>query len=243
MLSLVIPAHNEAKTLQKTILDLKAELEKHSIDYEIVVVDDHSTDNTREVLSTLQGDILKLQPTQNSGPPGFGFAVRAGLEVFKGDIVAVVMADGSDLPQDIVRFFREIEKGYECAFGSRFIKGSTVIEYPWLKLALNRVANIFIQLLFQLKYNDVTNAFKMYRRSVIEGLKPFLSHHFNLTVELPLKAIVRGYTYSVVPNTWINRKEGISKFKIREMGSRYLFIIIYCFIEKWLSSGDYRRKK
>jgi dolichol-phosphate mannosyltransferase len=96
--------------------------------------------------------------------------------------------------------------------------------------------------LFGLRYNDVTNAFKMYRANVIQGLKPFLSHHFNLTVEVPLKAIIRGYSYCVIPNTWINRKSGVSKLKIREMGSRYLFIIIYCFIEKWLSRGDYMRK-
>jgi len=93
-----------------------------------------------------------------------------------------------------------------------------------------------------LRYNDVTNAFKMYRSHVIPGLRPFLSHHFNLTVELPLKAIIRGYTYAIVPNEWINRKEGVSKLKIKEMGSRYLFIVLYCFLERWLSRGDYRAK-
>jgi dolichol-phosphate mannosyltransferase len=103
------------------------------------------------------------------------------------------------------------------------------------------LANTFIRILFGLRYNDVTNAFKLYRKEVIQGLKPLLSHHFNLTVELPLKAIVRGYSYTVVPNSWTNRKQGESKLKIKEMGSRYIFIILYCFIEKWLSRGDYHR--
>jgi dolichol-phosphate mannosyltransferase len=111
------------------------------------------------------------------------------------------------------------------------------------KLILNRAGNTFIRILFGLRYDDITNAFKLYRREVIDGLKPLLSHHFNLTVELPLKAIVRGYTYAVVPNTWINRNTGVSKLKIKEMGSRYLFIIFYCFIEKWLSRGDYHKVK
>src|SRR5690606_24317358 len=87
------------------------------------------------------------------------------------------------------------------------------------------------------------NAFKMYRADVIHGLKPFLSHHFNLTVELPLKAIVRGYTYAILPNSWHNRKAGESKLRIKEMGGRYLFIVIYCLIERWLSAGDYRKKR
>jgi dolichol-phosphate mannosyltransferase len=104
------------------------------------------------------------------------------------------------------------------------------------------MANHLIRVLFGLRYN-ITNAFKLYRRPVIEGLKPFLSPHFNLTVELPLKAIVRDYSYEVVPNEWINRKSGVSKLRIQEMGSRYLFIVLYCLIEKWLSRGDYRRHR
>jgi dolichol-phosphate mannosyltransferase len=130
----------------------------------------------------------------------------------------------------------------DCVFGTRFSKESKVVGYPLLKLVLNRIANSFIRLLFGLRYNDMTNAFKLYRRHVIQGLQPILSHHYNLTVELPLKAIVRGYSYSVVPNSWTDRKQGVSKLKIKEMGSRYVFIILYCFIERWLSKGDYHRR-
>lgn len=241
-LSIVIPAHNEAGIIGPTVRNLHKELEGAGIEHEILVVNDHSKDETENILKILSEEISEVRYINNQGPGGFGFAVRCGLENFKGESVAVVMADESDPPEDVVRFFRVLEEGYECAFGSRFIRGAKCIDYPWLKLFLNRCANSFIQVLFGLKYNDVTNAFKMYRREVVQGLRPFLSHHFNLTVELPLKAIVRGYNYKVIPNTWINRKEGVSKFNIREMGSRYMFIIIYCFIEKWLSAGDYFRK-
>jgi dolichol-phosphate mannosyltransferase len=91
-----------------------------------------------------------------------------------------------------------------------------------------------------LRYNDVTNAFKLYRRSAIAGAQPLLSHHFNLTVELPLKCIIRGYRYAVLANSWKNRERGISKLRIKEMGSRYLFVILYCWLERTLSRGDYR---
>jgi dolichol-phosphate mannosyltransferase len=152
------------------------------------------------------------------------------------------MADASDDPEDLVRFWRAMERtGAECVFGSRFAPGGRVIDYPRVKLALNRAANQAIRLMFGIRYDDTTNAFKLYRREVIAGVSPLVSRHFNLTVELPLKAVVRGYSYLVVPNSWTNRAEGVSKFRIKEMGSRYAFIVLYCLLEKWLSRGDYRR--
>ena len=243
-LSVVIPAHNEQDSIKRTVRILDAHLSAEEIDHEILVVNDNSTDRTEEILIQLQREIPSLRYINNYPPHGFGFAVRKGLESYSGDAVAVYMADGSDRPEDLVRFFEEMEKqGVDCVFGSRFMKGAKVVDYPYLKLIVNRCANAFIQVIFGLRYNDVTNAFKLYRRHVVDGLKPFLSHHFNLTVELPLKAIVRGYSYTVVPNDWVNRKAGLSKLRIQEMGSRYLFIVLYCFIEKWLSKGDYHRMK
>jgi dolichol-phosphate mannosyltransferase len=173
-------------------------------------------------------------------PPGFGFAVRTGLEEFTGDAVAIVMADGSDDPADVIRYHRILEEGYDCAFGSRFMRGARVHEYPRFKLILNRVANLGIRALFRHGYNDTTNAFKAYRREVIETVQPILSNHFNLTVELPLKAIVRGHSYGIVPISWTNRRQGTSKLKLQEMGSRYIFIVLYVFLEHHLSRGDYR---
>jgi dolichol-phosphate mannosyltransferase len=239
LLSVVMPAHNEKANLDGTIGPLVKALEEAGIKHEILVVNDNSNDGTDAVLEELQGHYPSVRSFRNPPPNGFGFAVRAGLAAFHGDAVAIVMADGSDSPADVVAFYRKLMEGYDCVFGSRFIKGSEVIDYPSHKLVLNRLANNFIKLLFGIRYNDVTNAFKCYRRSVIAGLQPLLSHHFNLTVELPLKAIIRGYSYAVLPNSWRNRKTGFSKLKIREMGSRYLFIVLYCFVERHLSRGDY----
>lgn len=238
-LSVVIPACNEEGQIEETVRNLHSTLTISQIKNEILIINDNSKDNTENILKNICTKLPHVRYLNNTGPNGFGFAVRCGLEDFNGDAVAIYMADGSDLPEDVVIFFKKLEEGYDCVFGSRFMKGGKVIDYPLFKLVLNRLANLFISLIFQMRYNDTTNAFKMYRRHVIQGLKPFLSHHFNLTVELPLKAIVRGYSFAVIPNTWTNRKTGESKLKIKEMGSRYLFIVLYCLLEKWLSRGDY----
>jgi dolichol-phosphate mannosyltransferase len=242
-LSVVIPAHNEAAGVGATVRDLCNRLAAEEIDYEIVCINDHSSDATENVLRRLCNELPRVRYFNNRYAPGFGLAVRRGLETFTGDAVAIYMADASDLPEDLVSFFRTmLSSDVDCVFGSRFAEGAKVIDYPLPKLVLNRIANHCIRLLFNLRYNDITNAFKLYRRHVIDGIQPILSHHFNLTVELPLKAIIRGYSYSIVPNQWINRKTGESKLKIQEMGSRYLFIVLYCLCEKWLSRGDYRSR-
>ena len=176
-------------------------------------------------------------------PPGFGNAVRAGLEVYTGDYVAIMMADMSDSPRDLVSYYRVLEQGYDCAFGTRFGRGGRVSDYPRVKLVLNRLANAFIRVLFRHGYDDTTNAFKAYSRRVIDQVQPLLSHHFNLTVELPLKAIVRGYDFAIVPISWTNRRHGVSKLKLQEMGSRYVFIVFYVWLEHHLSRGDYRRDR
>jgi dolichol-phosphate mannosyltransferase len=239
LLSVVIPAHDEAGNLEETLRSLAAALARAGIEHEILVVDDGSTDDTGALVRKLAHELHGLRCVENPPPHGYGFAVRQGLSLFRGEYVAIVMADGSDDPEDVVAFYRKIREGYDCVFGTRFARDARVVDYPWPKLALNRLANTLVRMLFLIRYNDVSNAYKMYHRRVIAGVQPLLSQHFNLTVEIPLKAIVRGYSYAVLPNSWRNRKQGISKFRIHEMGSRYLFIILYCLLEKLLSRGDY----
>jgi dolichol-phosphate mannosyltransferase len=240
-LSVVIPAHDEAEVIEPTLRALATELAGEGIDYELVVVDDASRDGTGAVVARLAAEDPRVRCIRNDGPHGFGFAVRAGLDEFAGDAVVIAMADGSDDPRDVVLYCRVLEAGYDCAFGSRFMPGATVQDYPWLKLLINRIVNLGIRMIFRHGYNDTTNAFKAYRREVVHNLQPLLSHHFNLTVELPLKAITRGFSYAIVPTSWRNRAAGESKLRLEEMGSRYLFIILYVFLEKHLSRGDYRR--
>jgi dolichol-phosphate mannosyltransferase len=242
-LSIVIPAYNEEGSIEQTIHQLYTVLCHHKILHEILVVNDNSKDNTEAVLKDLQNTVPTLVFYTNTGPNGFGYAVRYGLERFNGDCVALMMADLSDSPEDLIKFYNKLQEGYDCVFGSRFSKGGKVVDYPKVKLFINRIANQIIKICFNIRYNDTTNAFKLYKREVIDGLKPFLSPHFNLTLELPLKAIIRGYSYAIVPNSWINRRTGTSNLKIKEMGSRYFFIMLYCLIEKYFSRGDFYKEK
>jgi len=221
-------------------LDLELSLKR--IPHEIVVVDDGSTDSTWKVLQETQKELTRLRPVRNPGPHGFGRAIIHGFQHIKGDAVVVMMADESDDPRDVVRYWEILNEGWDCVFGSRFMPSGGVIDYPRFKLFLNRRVNWFIRMFFRIKLNDTTNAFKAYRRTVIEGCRPYLSPHFNLTVEIPLKAIVRGYTWTTMPITWRNRRSGESKLKLKEMGSRYLFIILYCWLEKYFSCGDYKKQ-
>jgi dolichol-phosphate mannosyltransferase len=241
-LSGVIPAHNEEETVGSTVEEIVSSLSREGIDHEIVVVNDSSLDGTAAVVREIAEHSPQVRCIDSPYQGGFGLAVRAGLEAYEGDAVAIMMADGSDSPEDLVTYQRLLEEGYECAFGSRFVHGAEVHDYPRFKLMMNRLVNWGIRVLFRHGYNDTTNAFKAYRREVIDSVKPFLSHHFNLTVELPLKAVVRGYSYGIVPISWTNRTAGESKLSLNEMGSRYLFIILYVFLEHHLSRGDYRRE-
>ena len=217
-----------------------AALEREGIDYEVIVVNDDTEDATEAVVAAIGARNPRVRVHRSHNERGFGKAIRAGLDVFEGDAVAIVMADASDNPEDLVRYYRMLEEGWDCAFGSRFIPGARVHDYPRLKLVINRLANQFIRVLFRHRYNDTTNAFKAYRREVIETIQPLLSQHFNLTVEMPLKAIVRGHSYAVVPISWTNRTGGESKLEMKEMGSRYLFIVLYVWLENDLSRGDYQ---
>ena len=241
-LSIVIPAHNEEGNISETVRTLYQVLKNQNIDHEILVIDDNSNDNTLSILDELKTSIPSLMHYTNSGPNGFGYAVRYGLEHFTGDCVAIMMADLSDDPADLVNFYFIMkDKNCDCVFGNRWMKGGKVYNYPQPKRFLNRFVNNLISWSLGLKYNDLTNAFKLYKKETIHGLKPFLSPHFNLTLELPLKAIVRKYSYTYIPNSWRNRKSGESKLKIREMGSRYFFIYLYCLIEKFFSKGDFKK--
>ncbi|MDR1011939.1 MAG: glycosyltransferase family 2 protein, partial [Opitutaceae bacterium] len=230
----------EEESLPPTLRDIHATFAAVGIPHELVVVDDGSRDGTWTVLEKLKNEIPTLAPLRNPGPHGFGRAIIYGLDHSRGDAVVIMMADASDSPADAVKYWQLLNAGWGCVLGSRFIKGGKVIDYPIIKLWINRLANFLVRLGFNIKLNDTTNAFKAYRRTVIDGCRPLIAPHFNLTVEIPLKAIVRGFTWTVIPISWQNRKHGVAKLKIKEMGSRYFFICAYIWLEKYFSRGDYK---
>jgi dolichol-phosphate mannosyltransferase len=240
LLSIILPSRNEESCICSTVEHLHIELRLHHVPHEIIVVDDGSTDQTWPLLLDLQKRIPELQPLQNLGAHGFGRAIIHGFDNMHGDAAVIMMADESDDCRDVVVYWKLLNQGYDCVFGSRFCRGGGTIDYPLVKLVLNRLANAFIASLFRIKLNDTTNAFKAYRKTVIDGCRPLIAPHFNLTIEIPLKAIVRGFSWIVIPITWRNRRTGVAKLKITEMGSRYFFICMYVWLEKYFSRGDYK---
>jgi dolichol-phosphate mannosyltransferase len=237
-LSIIIPAHNEANLIAKTIEDIIAAVAPRSIDCEIIVVNDVSEDNTEAVIRELMNSQPLVRLVNRQSPPGFGRAVRAGVEAAVNDVVVIVMADQSDDPEDIIRYYDTIAEGYDCAFGSRFVEGSTVVGYPKVKLIANRIVNRCIQVLFWTHFNDLSNAFKAYRREVLEHCGPFHASHFNITIEMSLSALIRGYKIKQIPIKWYGRTWGSSKLRITEMGRRYLCVLLKCFFERMLISDD-----
>ena len=145
------------------------------------------------------------------------------------------MADLSDDIHDLKKYNSLMdEKNLDAILGSRFLKDSKVTGYPLQKLILNRIFNFFVSLIFWNKYNDYTNAFKIYKKDVLQTMMPFVSESFNIFLEIPLKIISRNYTYEITSISWYGRKKGKAKFRIKELRSKYLFTLLYCFLEKIL---------
>jgi len=237
-LSVIIPAYNEEKNLPETLDGILAALRREGIRFELVIVNDNSQDATRQLVMERAQHDPELVLVDNPPPGGFGRAIRTGLRHFRGEAVAIMMADHSDDPADLVRCYRKLCEGYDCVFGSRFREGSTVSAYPPLKLAVNRAVNTMLRFLFMTSCNDLTNAFKIYRRSAIEGLGPLQASHFNITIELSLSCVIRGYRIAELPINWYGRTWGVSKLKLRQMGRRYLATLIKIWFERLLIADD-----
>jgi dolichol-phosphate mannosyltransferase len=237
-LSVVIPAYNEESNIVPTILEILAALREEEIPFDVIVVNDNSTDGTEAVITTLMANHGEIRLVNRTPPGGFGRAIRSGLEFVNGEVVAVYMADQSDDPADLIRCYQRIEEGYDCVFGSRFIKGAKVTNYPWFKLFVNRIVNRMIQIMFWTRHNDLTNAFKLYRTHVIRECGPYKSSHFNLTIEMSLSALVRRYSIASEPVNWCGRTSGVSNLRLSQMGRRYLVVLLRMFFERILIADD-----
>lgn len=237
-LTVLVPSRDEAANLADTLHSLSEVLRGEGMPFDLLVVDDNSDDSTEAVLADAAGTIPELKAVRNPGPPGLGRAIRCGLSHFDSDVLAIVMADGSDEPEDLVRCYRMIEEGYDCVFGSRFLPQSRRTQYPWDKLIFNRLANRVLQLLFLTRFNDLTNAFKLYRREVIRSISPLQASHFNITIEMSLSALIRRYRIVQIPIAWSGRTWGVSKLRLREMGRRYLCTMLMIWFERLLILDD-----
>jgi len=237
-LSIIIPAYNEEKNIGLTLDELKKVILREKLDYEIIVVNDNSKDRTPKIIQSYIEQDNNIRTVNRTPPGGFGRAIRSGLNEVRGDVVIIYMADLSDDPEDVVKYYRIIEEGYDCVFGSRFIKGGRVEQYPKVKLIYNRIVNRCIQLMFWTKHNDLTNAFKAYRTHVIRECGPYRASHFNITLELSIGALIRKYSIATCPINWYGRTWGESNLRLGEMGRRYLSTLLKLFFDKILIADD-----
>ena len=240
-LNIIVPLKNEEKGIENLIENLMPIVKKIEKKTNITLIDDHSSDQTLSILKKNEQKFDFIKVYKNEKTTGVGNAIKYGIEKNTFDAVIIFMGDCSDDPKDIAEYVKYLDAGYDCVFGSRFIKGSKLYDYPFIKLFLNRIANNFIRLLFLIKYNDITNAFKAYKKKVLDNCNPIISQHFNINSELSLKSINRGFKYKVIPISWTNRKKGKSKFHIKEMRNRYFFTILYVFLEKILIKEDIQK--
>ncbi len=242
-ISIIIPVYNEELLIKSTIENIHSSLNRLSIIHEIIVIYDTCQDNTESILKNLQKNNSYLTVEKNKGLKGFGNSIQHGIEIARGEYVVLMMGDGCDDPEDLIRYYKKAEEGFDAVFGNRFMRGGSIIDYPLFKLLLNRLTNFTICVLFCTTYSDTTNAFKLYRRNVILKLKPYVSVHYNITVELPIKIMTRGFNYAVLPNSWKNQNGLVTRLKVTKMANRYWFSILYCLLEKLLSGVDYKKNE
>ena len=230
MLSIIVPVRNESDNL-KSVFDYFSKNIKN-LNYEVLIINDYSEDDTLNKTKELVQEYKNFKVFDNS-KKGLGGAINLGIKNAKGLNVAIMMADESDDINDLINYNKIMDKeNLDAVLGTRFSRHSKIIDYPFQKLFLNRIFNFFVSLIFWNRYNDYTNAFKIYRKKVLLEISPLISESFNIFLEIPLKIISRKYKYKIVPINWMGRKKGVSKFRIKELGSKYLFTLIYCFIEK-----------
>lgn len=233
-LSIIIPCRNEEKSIKSTYIFVKNAITKKIKKIQFVLINDFSDDKTFKVLKNLSIKHKNITVLNNK-KIGLGSAINLGIKFSKFKYVAIMMADLSDDPNDLIKYYEEIsKKKYDAVFGSRFLSKSKVVDYPINKLIYNRIFNNLVKIIFLSRYNDFTNAFKIYNKKILNEFKPLVSENFNIFLELSLKAIVRKKKIKIIPINWRNRKKGISKFKINELSSKYIFTLLYCFFEKIL---------
>ena len=235
LFSIVMPAYNEQDVIESTLQGITSYLDTQGFNYELIVVNDGSSDQTEDLLKKFTATHDSVRYLNNEGSNGYGYAIRKGLENYKGDAVVIVTSDGADSPKDIAAYFEKINEGYDCVFGNRFMPETSVTGYPRFKLFVNRVANRIVGWLLRCKYNDYTNGFKCYRRHVIDAMQPLVAGQFNITIELSVSAVLAGWNYAVVPNDWTQRDAGDSSFKLGRLVKPYAMTLIYCLTRHHLS--------
>lgn len=229
ILSIVMPAHNEEGNIGDCIVRVEDVID---ISHELIVVNDHSSDRTVEIIKEMAKRYPGVRLVNNTAAAGFVNALKSGFSQAKADLVVPVMGDLCDDLPTIKEMLKKIEEGYDVVCGSRYMSGGARIGGSRLKAFLSRTAGTSLYRLLGIPTHDIANAFKMYRKEVLEKIT-IEAKGFEISMELPLKAYYMGYKIAEVPTVWRERTRGASSFKVFKLLPNYIKFYLWALFNKF----------
>jgi dolichol-phosphate mannosyltransferase len=217
-ISIIVPAYNEEENIISVIHKIE---EVVAIDHELIVVNDHSSDRTRELVTNLLKQYPKLRLIDNELESGFANALRSGFLAAGADAIVPVMGDLCDDLATIKLMAKKIEEGFDVVCGSRYIRGGCQIGGPRFKRLFSRLGGFSVGFFLGIPVHDISNAFKMYKKEVIKSIE-LKAQGFEISMELPVKAHLKGFKITEVPTVWRDREAGQSSFKVFVLLPRYI---------------------
>jgi dolichol-phosphate mannosyltransferase len=234
-LGIVIPVYNEAENIGRTLCAIE---EKVRTPHAIYIVYDLDEDDTLPVAREFLKAGLALHFVKNP-VRGVVSAIKTGLRTAKEEYLLVSMADMSDDYGVVDHMCRLMSKGYDAVCGSRYMKGGKQIGGPLLKKTLSRMAGVSLKYLAGVPTSDITNSFKLYRKSVLDSLAIESDGGFEVGMEIVVKMHFAGFRVTEVPCVWTDREKGKSRFKILQWAPKYLKWYFYA-VRKSLGSRESR---
>ncbi len=223
MVAIVIPAHNEEEVIAHTVKSLE---EKLGIEHEVIVVNDHSLDNTAAVVKDLMKQYPNLKLVDNDRGRGFASALRKGFSVSNSELIVPLMADSCDTPETIKDMLARAKEGFDIVVGSRYMTGGKKSGGPRLQSFFSRFVGRSLRFIIGIPTCDVSNSFKCYRKGVLDAIK-CESKGFEISMELTLKAFFSGFKITEVPTIWKGREIGKSKFYLLKVAPNYIWLDVW----------------
>ncbi len=220
-LNIIVPAYNEEQNISRTIGTIREIRARVEIPHKLIVVNDNSTDRTREIVEKLQDEDRDIVLVNRRGNHGLGRCLNRGFEEVEGGVIVAVMADLSDDVAAIPAMLEKIREGYDLVSASRYIPGGQGEHHHRLKHYLSRLLGGALKLLIGLPTNDATNAYKMYRADILDRVGILRSDNYTTGLELTVKAYLAGFRIGEVPTVWRDRSGGKSHFKLLKVGPEY----------------------
>jgi len=222
-LSVVVPAHNEEDNIGSLIAKVESILK---IDFELLVVDDHSSDSTARIVLEQSRRFGNIRLIANKLDTGFANTLRTGFANASGELILPLMADLCDDLGTVNLMCAKINQGYDVVCGARYIRGGARIGGSKLKGFLSSLAGWSAYYLLGISTHDIANAFKMYRKKVVDSFS-IEAKGFEISMELPLKAYYAGFKITEVPTVWRERNKGKSSFRMFNLIPNYLKLYLW----------------